>query len=247
MLVARGQRSVCLTAYDLMCRNDSACWLQPHMFIWACGLVVFAIRAKTFVLTSPALVDSLLMKYITCQDVWYRQDGVFPECRNTFMFQPPIEYASAEKLYSLLDKMNMHVVLLPENSGGATTSWPCHHAFSKWRSFLSLKISFHPVRTHLSGYDFWYGSCAIPDHRSLTVNEQWQKKQGCCRQTIRQALKQRLHRSKCWRLITSVKWKWKRKFQEKECWRRMCWCRVQSLSGSIHFVKPLNTKLKNNI
>lgn len=52
-------------------------------------------------------------------------------------------------------------------------------------------------------------------HCSLTVNEQWRSVQGYYRQTIRQALKQRLHRSKCSRLITSVMCKWKRKLKEK--------------------------------
>lgn len=59
------------------------------------------------------------------------------------------------------------------------------------------------------------GSHAIPHQCPLTGNEQWRYEQGYYRQTIRQALKQRLRRSKCKRLITSVIRKLKWKLKEK--------------------------------
>lgn len=94
-------------------------------------------------------------------------------------------------------------------------------------------------------------SCVIPDQCSLTVNEQWRNEQGYYRQTIRQALKQRLHRSKCSRLITSVMCKWIWKLQEKVHWQRMCWCCIifslaifRHNKNMILRLKPLNAELE---
>lgn len=91
-----------------------------------------------------------------------------------------------------------------ESTDGKMSDWPPYCVFFQMKEHVVFKKKRILLLTHLSEYDDLLSSCAIPDQCSLTANEQWQNEQGIFRQTIRQALKQRLHGSKCSRLITSV-------------------------------------------